>query len=61
MQGFPYYCLAEFALEGFEHDVVGHLLKPIPFERFYRAAEKALQLLDKDRASAISINFLDCK
>jgi DNA-binding LytR/AlgR family response regulator len=47
---------AEFALEGFEHDVVDYLLKPIPFERFYRAAEKALRLLDKDKPSVIPIN-----
>lgn len=43
---------AEFALDGFEHDVVDYLLKPIPFERFYRAAEKALNLLDKNKLPA---------
>jgi DNA-binding LytR/AlgR family response regulator len=31
----------EYAIEGFEHNVVDYLLKPISFERFYRAAEKA--------------------
>jgi two-component system LytT family response regulator len=36
---------AEYALDGYEHDVVDYLLKPIAFDRFYRAAEKALQLL----------------
>lgn len=36
---------AEYALEGYEHNVVDYLLKPIPYERFYRAAEKALNLL----------------
>ncbi len=35
----------EFALDGFEHDVVDYLLKPIPFERFFKAAQKALSLL----------------
>jgi two-component system LytT family response regulator len=36
---------SEFALDGYEHDVVDYLLKPISFERLYRAAEKAYQLI----------------
>jgi DNA-binding LytR/AlgR family response regulator len=35
----------EYALDGYEHDVVDYLLKPIAFDRFYRAAEKALNLM----------------
>jgi len=36
---------SKYALDGYEHDVVDYLMKPIPFERFYRAAEKARQLI----------------
>jgi len=32
----------QYALDGFEHDVVDYLLKPIPYERFYRSIMKAM-------------------
>jgi DNA-binding LytR/AlgR family response regulator len=38
---------SKYALDGFEHDVIDYLLKPIAFDRFYRAAEKAKEIICK--------------
>lgn len=45
---------SEHALVGYEHDVVDYLLKPILFDRFFKAVNKAIQLVEKRETASVS-------
>jgi len=46
----------KYALEGFELDVLDYLLKPVSFERFHKAASKALEYYNYLNSNEISRN-----
>lgn len=42
---------SEFAFEGYEHDVVDYLMKPVAYPRFLKAVQKAANVMASDYAS----------
>lgn len=49
---------SEYALEGYEHNVIDYLLKPIPFGRFEKSALKAQERFPTEETSANSYIFV---
>lgn len=49
----------EFAVEGFELEVLDYLLKPISLPRFIKATQRALNIISNEAGGAAQTNFED--
>jgi len=47
---------SKYALEGYEHDIIDYLLKPIVFERFLKAVQKAIDTITIFKSTAAFSN-----
>ncbi len=50
---------SEFALEGYELNIIDYLLKPITFDRFYKAVLKTIEILELEQKNDSPIAELD--
>ena len=47
---------SEFALEGYELNIIDYLLKPITFERFEKAVNKVIEILNVENSTKTTIS-----
>lgn len=47
----------QYALQGFDLDVLDYMLKPIPFERFVKSANKAFEQMHKSSGTVVLDNY----
>ena len=51
---------SDYALEGYEYDIIDYLMKPISFDNFQKSAEKAKERLHFDGIKTSTYFFIKC-